>query len=158
MSGFKTILHNKKSFQPSPNKVRKYAKISKVWQPKKPHVSPHTLIFVEHWNNSIFSIIIIIIIFYLSIYIKYLQLYPPSQLFQKHLFFAQYVKFQLGTTTEHWNKTQLLLVLAEKIEQVIIALEKQEHDTLQQILTAIEGYGIRTAIVPDIYQILLVKK
>jgi len=47
------------------------------------------------------------------------------------------------------------LVIAEKIEQVIIALEKQEHDTLQQILTAIEGYGIRTAIVPDIYQILL---
>jgi hypothetical protein len=81
-------------------------------QQKKPHVSLHTLIFVEHWNNSIFSIIIIIIIIYLFIYIKYLQLYSPSQLSQKHLFFAQYVKFQLGTTTEHWNKTQLLLVLA----------------------------------------------
>jgi exopolysaccharide biosynthesis polyprenyl glycosylphosphotransferase len=47
------------------------------------------------------------------------------------------------------------LVVNQNIEQVIIALEKQEHDTLQQILTSIEGYGVRTAIVPDIYQILL---
>jgi exopolysaccharide biosynthesis polyprenyl glycosylphosphotransferase len=47
------------------------------------------------------------------------------------------------------------LVVNQNIEQVIIALERQEHDTLQQILTSIEGYGIRTAIVPDIYQILL---
>jgi len=97
MSGFKTIF---RLGELCSHRIIK----AELMQQKKPHVTTHTLIFLEHWNNSIFSIIIIIIIIYLFIYIKYLQLYPSLSNSPKPPFFAQYVKFQLGTTTEHWNK------------------------------------------------------
>lgn len=47
------------------------------------------------------------------------------------------------------------VILQYKIEQVIIAIEKHEHATLQDIITQIEGNPVRTGIIPDIYQILL---
>lgn len=43
----------------------------------------------------------------------------------------------------------------EKVEQVILALETDEHRTIEKVLSYLEGYELHISILPDMYQILL---
>jgi exopolysaccharide biosynthesis polyprenyl glycosylphosphotransferase len=47
------------------------------------------------------------------------------------------------------------LIKAQKIEEVIIAIEPSEHKKIEEILSLMEGINVRISILPDLYQILL---
>jgi exopolysaccharide biosynthesis polyprenyl glycosylphosphotransferase len=42
-----------------------------------------------------------------------------------------------------------------KVNHVIIALESSEHDRITDIMSRLEGLGVKVSIIPDIYQLLL---
>jgi len=46
------------------------------------------------------------------------------------------------------------IIQEHKIEDVIIALESNEHDKIGQILNALDGTGVNTRIIPKMYDIL----
>jgi exopolysaccharide biosynthesis polyprenyl glycosylphosphotransferase len=46
------------------------------------------------------------------------------------------------------------LIASQNIEEVIIAVESSEHNSLRGILNRLEGLGVRIKIIPDIYDIL----
>ncbi len=47
------------------------------------------------------------------------------------------------------------LIKLHQIEEVIIAIEPQEHEKITEILSLLEGENVRISILPDVYQILL---
>lgn len=47
------------------------------------------------------------------------------------------------------------IVRANKIEQIVIAIEPSEHRLIQDILALLEGTTARVSILPDLYQMLL---
>ncbi|MGI4835034.1 MAG: sugar transferase [Janthinobacterium lividum] len=47
------------------------------------------------------------------------------------------------------------IIQAERIEQVIIAIEPSEHRRIQEILNLLDGSAVRVSVLPDLYQILL---
>lgn len=46
------------------------------------------------------------------------------------------------------------LIAKYKIQEIIIALEKENHDVLIEVISKTEGKGIKLKIVPDLYEIL----
>ena len=42
-----------------------------------------------------------------------------------------------------------------QVEQVIIAIEPQEHQRIQEILSVLDGLPVRVSVLPDLYQMLL---
>lgn len=46
------------------------------------------------------------------------------------------------------------VILSEKIEEVIIAIETSDHTVMQQILNLMEGQSLRIKVIPDMYDIL----
>jgi exopolysaccharide biosynthesis polyprenyl glycosylphosphotransferase len=65
--------------------------------------------------------------------------------------------YQLSEFLPHLGhyKNILSIIIAHKIEEVIIAIEPTEHKTINKILTEINGANVITKVIPDIQDILL---
>ncbi len=62
----------------------------------------------------------------------------------------------IGAVTKNFGNYQALtqLIAQEKIEDVIIALENQDHDHMDPIFTILENENVKVKITPDMYDIV----
>jgi len=46
------------------------------------------------------------------------------------------------------------IIAAERVEEVLIALEEEDHSSLMQIIAQTDGAPVQLKIVPDLYSII----